>query len=76
MDQCVSMAGASEQVGMPTQSWGWLVEVPVLGEGQVQLRAAESEQPTRQPEGRVRKVGGKLGCWLRLGGRLVFEVLE
>lgn len=49
VDQCVSVAGASGQMGMPTQRWGWLEEVPVLREDQVQLRPAESEWPTRQP---------------------------
>lgn len=65
VDHCVSVAGASGQMGMPTRSWGWIEEVPVLGEDQVQPRPAESEQPMSQVGGRVNEAAGKLGLELQ-----------
>lgn len=32
------------QTEIPSRSWEWLEEVPILGEDQVQLRPAESER--------------------------------
>lgn len=59
MDQCVSVARASGQMGMPTWSRD------VLGEDQVQLRPAGPEQPTRQPEEHVSEAAGKPGLGLQ-----------